>query len=420
MNHFFIKYLIAQLKRALRLFPAIFCVTFILCILIGVLSFALLKDSADQEKNNKYKIGIVGDAEDSFLGVGIHTLQRIDDSGYILEFQEMSEKEARNKMSTGGLLVYFVIPDHFIESVLHAEYNPITYVTTNGEASIGTAIMSELAESVTVLLQCSQTGIYAAQDYMIAHDTDDFWENTNRLNMLYIEQILNRNELFSVKTLGLSDQLSSTGYYFCGILILFLLLWGISAGSLFGQKNDSVSVLYYAKGKSMAALVLAEFLSYFALMSLTISCILLCMVRVVPDGVIERLNVAELKTLKGGELSVFWFRMLPVLLVIAALQFLLYEITNGILSGILWQFLTALALSYVSGCIYPVSFFPEKIRILSSLLPTGMARIYTGRLLTKEPAAGVFWGMMLYTILFLGAAVCVRTFRNVNRRQERT
>ena len=161
-------------------------------------------------------------------------------------------------------------------------------------------------------------------------------------------------------------------------------------------------------------------MSYFALMSLTISCILLCMVRVLPDGVIERLNVAELKTLKGGELSVFWFRMLPVLLVIAALQFMLYEFTNGVLSGILWQFLVALALSYVSGCIYPVSFFPEKIRILSSLLPTGMARIYTGRVLTKEPAAGVFWGMMLYTILFLGAAVCVRTFRNVNRRQERT
>ena len=76
--------------------------------------------------------------------------------------------------------------------------------------------------------------------------------------------------------------------------------------------------------------------------------------------------------------------MLPVVMLFAAMQLLLYEWISNPVTGILIQFLGAAGLGYLSGCFYPITFFPAEIQILAPYLPTGAAMRYSGALMTGQ------------------------------------
>lgn len=76
--------------------------------------------------------------------------------------------------------------------------------------------------------------------------------------------------------------------------------------------------------------------------------------------------------------------MLPVVMVFAAMQLCIYEWVSGPVTGVLIQFLAATVLGYLSGCFYPITFFPAEIQVLAPYLPTGAAMGYSGKLITGQ------------------------------------
>ena len=94
-----------------------------------------------------------------------------------------------------------------------------------------------------------------------------------------------------------------------------------------------------------------------------------------------------------------------------ALQFLLYELSQGVIQSVLLQFLTAMALGYVSGCLYPIRFFPEWMQQAAQWLPTGCAVTFLGAGLTRRAAPAAALGLALYTALFAAAAIWLRRRR---------
>ena len=77
-------------------------------------------------------------------------------------------------------------------------------------------------------------------------------------------------------------------------------------------------------------------------------------------------------------------RGLPVAVLAAAVSYLVYSLVSDLISGVLLQFFVSLALCFVSGCLYPVYFFPSGVQRVAAWLPTGAARNYL---------AGAPWGL---------------------------
>jgi ABC-type uncharacterized transport system permease subunit len=75
------------------------------------------------------------------------------------------------------------------------------------------------------------------------------------------------------------------------------------------------------------------------------------------------------------------------------------------MGGVLLNFFGTLALCFVSGCMYPVYFFPVALQKLSAYLPTGLARTQLSGCLTGKTEFLPGLLLTLYGIVFLALSV---------------
>ena len=121
-------------------------------------------------------------------------------------------------------------------------------------------------------------------------------------------------------------------------------------------KGHALPALLSSKGQNTLSQMAGEFVAYFVLMATSF---LLVIVLVAVAMGLTGFTLPEWEREGIGILFGFYVKMLPVAAVICAMQLLLFELTSDMVSGILLQFLCALSLGYLSGCFYPISFFPE-------------------------------------------------------------
>ena len=92
------KYFTLQLKRRMLKCPLVLAVSFFIMCVALVCGSLLMSAVSGGEKNAKINVGIVGNASDSYLGVGIHALRNIDSSRFTVNFEEMNEEDAKEKL----------------------------------------------------------------------------------------------------------------------------------------------------------------------------------------------------------------------------------------------------------------------------------------------------------------------------------
>lgn len=399
-------YLLAQMKRVKKALPAVLIMTLLLTGCIALISKVMLIADSSSEKKQKVQIGLVGDISGSYLGFGISALQHLDSSRFAIEFIEMEEEEARDRLNHGTLSAFVIVPEGFVEAAVRGENMPLTYVSTSGSLRLGSMIMNELVNTISSLLTESQNAIYGMQNYLVNNGMSDiYWQATDELYLRFLDFILGRTSVYELEIMCLSGNLSMIGYYLCGFTVLFLLLWGIAGSPLYIKKDHALPALLSSKGQNTLSQMAGEFVAYFVLMATSF---LLVIVLVAVAMGLTGFTLPEWEREGIGILFGFYVKMLPVAAVICAMQLLLFELTSDMVSGILLQFLCALSLGYLSGCFYPISFFPESIQIVQPLLPTGVAVNYGGNLLMEESTAIDMVLLLGYLLLFLVLATAVR------------
>lgn len=399
-------YLLAQMKRVKKALPAVLIMTLLLTGCIALISKVMLIADSSSEKKQKVQIGLVGDISGSYLGFGISALQHLDSSRFAIKFIEMEEEEARDRLNHGTLSAFVIVPEGFVEAAVRGENMPLTYVSTSGSLGLGSMIMNELVNTISSLLTESQNAIYGMQNYLVNNGMSDiYWQATDELYLRFLDFILGRTTVYELELTGLSGNLSMIGYYLCGFTVLFLLLWGIAGSPLYIKKDHALPALLSSKGQNTLSQMAGEFVAYFVLMATSF---LLVIVLVAVAMGLTGFTLPEWEREGIGILFGFYVKMLPVAAVICAMQLLLFELTSDMVSGILLQFLCALSLGYLSGCFYPISFFPESIQMVQPLLPTGVAVNYGGNLLMEESTAIEMMLLLGYLLLFLVLATAVR------------
>lgn len=398
----FCAYFTAQCKRIIKILPSVLVTTVILVCGLALLASALFQLENAQEKKQKVEIGLVGSTEGSYLGFGIKALQSLDSSRFAVDFQEMdSEKEAREALEKGKLSAYALIPDGFVDALVRGENMPITYVTSAGAAGIGSMVMNELVETISDLITESENGIYGAQKFLREQGREDiYWEASERLNLRFLDFILGRDLIYKIELTGVSGGLALTEYYTCSIIILFLLFWGIAATPFLIHREFYVFKLLQAKGLSAGWQILAEYGAYILLLSGSF----------LPVMIFAGTAAAKTEFVTLGP-PLRFFGMVPVILLFSAMQLVVFEWTANPVTGALIQFLCALGLGYLSGCFYPVTFFPAGVQLLAPFLPTGAAMKYSGEMMLGNTAYGDLVVMGLYGAVFFLAAVLLRKRR---------
>ncbi len=398
-----------QLKRAGKALPGICLLTVFLTVGLLVLMKAMFLIEESKSENRIVNVGIVGDIDDTYLGIGIEVIKNMDGIRNLADIQTMTEEEAKQAFASGDISAYLLVPEGFIDSVVYGENKQLTYVTNEAAQDIGGLLINELVGSISQMITMTQTSVQSMQSYMLEHDMrDGLWEATEGINIAYIEVVLNRMDMFELEELGISNSISFTGHLFTGILVLLMLLWGINSVSLLVRSENSLLKILHTRGLNSRKQVLSEVGAYLVLQCASLLCVFICVIII---KAAFGLSIREWDVLEAGEKLLFVVKLVPVVMLTATMQALLYELVTNVVTGVLLQFVVAVSMAYVSGCIYPLSFFPEALQVLGAYSPIGVALRYLQKNLTYRNGWGEFCIMILYILLFVGLHIWKRNLR---------
>ena len=407
-----IKYFYLQIKRLFKILPALLIAWLVLAAALGVFLGGMIENDKNDIKNQKFKISVVGSAEDNYLSMGITALETLDSTRFAVEIEQTDEKTARKNLESGKTAAYVVIPDGFSQAAARGEIMKIKYYTTDSAVGVVSIFKDEVTKTISDILVDSQKGVYGLSA-AISENTSvkDTSKNMTKLALEYVSLILKRSEIYTVAALGVSEGLSTAGYFLCGILTLFILLLGIVATGVFIKKDNSLCRVIRAKGIGAVRQVACEYLAYFLLIFL-ITALIIAILSFVSVGEI----IPDISWLTPAGLPLLLIKLIPAVAIITALQFLLFEISSNLVSGVLLQFLTAVSLGYISGCFYPIYFFPEAVQSFSNLLPSGIARVQLSSCLSRNSDYRSLLLCAAYFIIMISATVIVRRFKIVGRK----
>lgn len=400
-------YFYAQLLRAFKLLPGLALMTAVTCILLGVCGLLFLKTRESAEDKQKYKIGLVGNTEDAYLGFGIQVVQTLDASRFMIEFTDMTEEEARAALQRGDLSCYARIPEGLVASLVSgANHRKITFVASGEHQGMGAVLTGSLSDVVSRLVTYSQSAVYGMQTVLREKGMEDMIPQAEKkLSLRLMNIIWNRLDFYEVETKGVSNGVSAEGYYFCSILIVLLMTSGLYTASFLYKRKKELHRLMAARGLGASLQIAGEYGAYLFLFVCSMAGAFLT-AGVILSG--DFLQIPEWEGAGAGALIGFFCALLPVAAMLAAMVFLLYEAAEGVVGSMLLQFVGGVAMCYLSGCFYPASFFPRALERLGRLLPTGAALAYADGIMLGEISVKALFGMLAYFLLFLGTALCIR------------
>lgn len=401
-------YFLLQLKRCARFLPFVLIISLLLCAGLGMLLRALFQTNGNSEENQKITIGVVGDTNSSYLNFGLEAIKTFDTSRFSINIEEMSERAAERALENGEIAAYVIIPEGFVDDMVMGDVGQLSYVTTDGAVNIASLFKEEVSEMVATFAVESQMGIYGLQTLLRENKIKGVYDYSDQLTLKYFSLILGRTHMVDTDNIGVSDNLSFIGYMCCGIVIFLLLLCGISACPLFVRRDMSLPQLLSSTRRSPFLQVSGEFFGYFCMMLCNFTLIFVMLVLVAEDAITL---IPELEYFSRKEILTLGLKMLPAVLTLCALQFLLFELCSGVVSGVLLQFISTISLGYISGCFYPSSFFPPTIQSVAKFTPSDVARRYMCKLISEKGASTELVTLFVMFCLLFACAVLVRNYR---------
>lgn len=375
----------------------------VLVLLIGLLTAltVTVRTDAAAEENQKVRIALVGTADDNMIQMGLAAMRSFDSTQFSMELVEMTEPEARTALQRGKIGAYLVMPDGFMDEAMNGNILPIKFVSTTGAASMVTIFKEEVSRVIASLLLESQQGVYGMQQAMRDNEIGDRGKHMTDLAMTYVEYVLVRDKVYQVNSLGISDALSLADYLVCGLAVLLLHLACLPFAPLMIRRDLSLCRMLSAKGKPAFAQSLCDLGVY-----------LLGIVVLVALFVFGGTAIAgdTLGDLNGGDILL---RSLPVLVMVCAFSFMLYALTADLISGVLLQFFLSAALCFISGCMYPVHFFPISVQRIAAWLPACLARSQLAGCITGGHNIQTALLLLAYALVFsaVGTAARVRAVK---------
>lgn len=393
------RFLLTQGKRLWRYLPVALCVT---ALLLGGLTVAvgqLLDQTANDEQHQKIHIAIAGETDHSLLQLGFAALTTLDSSRLSMEVLQMTEAEAEAALRQGDLSAYVVIPQGFVEQAMRGNLTPLKFVTNTTAGDLVTLFKSEITRVVSDLVIGAQQGVFGMGDALRENGLGaKLPGQMDKLAFQYVDYILLRDRIYAVEELGVANNLSLGDALLCGLSVLLILLMALPFAPVMVASDEALSRMLHARRLAAPRQMVATAAAYGLTLTLMVA---------LPVGV----ALCLFPHLLAVSVPAALLRLLPVLFSLAALSFLLYSLTDHLIGGVLTHFFGTVALCFVSGCLYPVHFFPVAVQNLARYLPTGLAHTQLAGCLTGADTTSSALLLLGYGGVFLLAGVALRLRR---------
>lgn len=378
----------------LRILPPILLVAALLFGCVIVAYGAVQELDEDSGKTTKFRVGVVGTAGDMYLQLGFKALQSLDSSRFAVELVEMDEQEAELAMRKGKLSAFIVIPDGFLDAALRGEIIPVKFVCSTASLNLVTLLKDELTQVIETLLLESQKGTYGAWGAMEENGLDGN-QLINDISIEYAEFVFDRSNMYRASRIMAFDGLGLDGYLISGFCVMLFMLICLTFAPAMIRRDHALSRMLSAYRRPVFFQVVCDFAAYFLGLICVIGIALLVAVS------LSWCNVTCQVILRG----------LAVVFCLAAMSFLMYEIASDLISGVLLQFFMILALCFVSGCLYPITFFPDNLQKLAGFLPTGLARVQVANSMLGISSRVVMIALLGYGCFFFAGSMLVRKLK---------
>ncbi len=389
-----------QWKRVSRYLIGALCVVLVLMGGLLVAYRAMTSAAAGSEENQKIQVAICGDVDDPIMQMGLQAVMALDSSQYSLDVQILEEEEAADALEAGEIAAYVVVPEGFMNGAFCGELIPMTMVTTPGSASIVSIFKDEVTAMIAGMVVDAQKGVFGLIDLLGEYEIPDEQIFIDTLAFEYVDFILSRNEVYTLEELGIADDLRFSTYLLCGLAVLLVMLACLPFAPLMIRQDDALGRMLAAKGKPLWKQCLCQFgawvLGMIALLIVLLLAAAVCLALLKPDA-LKELPI----------LSIF-INGVPVIVMAAALSYFLFSLSQDLISGVLLHFFLVVAMCFVSGCMYPVYFFPQSIQRLAGFLPTGVARSQLAGVFTGEFPWNSFGLLMAFSTVFLALGTGIR------------
>ncbi|MBE5937321.1 MAG: ABC transporter permease [Lachnospiraceae bacterium] len=394
-------YMVTNVRRMVKLCPAIIIGLSILCfsVLIGAKVFL---GNSIEESRKKLVIGAVGDVKNDFFESGLTALCNLDATRFIIEIVSLDIEEAESLIREGKLTSYMVIPEGFVNSVMYGDNDKvITYVCGEGDKGLTSIIMEEIVETFSNYITYSQSAIYASSKLKKDNGMGSLSDKELLdINTRYINLVLGREKTCELELIGVGNELSTVGYYFCGLLVVVFMLFGISCNLYYNRRSKQIQRLLYSKGHGFLRQIIDEYVPVLLINLVAALIIWFVLSVLVNEGSI---NIFQLEMNPIRSFWLFLPKMIPVIILISIMQLLIYEITQNMVSSILLQFIVSISMAYVSGCFYPKQFFPEVLQFVGDMMPAGVCINYMSSCITGNSMFGsLIYMIVLSAIMFFG------------------
>ncbi len=391
-----VRYFQIRCKQLIRLLPWILAAALLLLIAGALAGTAAVRQNAEGSDHQKYTIALCGAGEDPLLQLGITALKSLDETRFSVQILEMEEPEARQALKSGQIGGYVVIPEGFLESALGGNVHTLRFVTAQEGTAVEALFRDEITDVISQILLTAQRASYGAYYAFYENGMED--QALSALNELCIEYVflaLDRAQAHELQVLGFGSGLALGEYLICGLSVLLIFLLCLSFAPMLVQKDVSLGRMLAARGCHAAAQAGIDFVC----MQLGLGAVL--------GAVFLLMGTFEIS------LPFAWYQILPVSFLAAAIGLLLNSLARELISAVLVQFFVTVSMCFVSGCMYPVFFFPVSVQRLAAWLPTGLCREYLAVCVTGEMTRDHWMPLLLTAVAIAFVAVWIRRGRIV-------
>lgn len=394
----FIRYALLQFKRVYKLSLYSIAASFImLSILLGIGYIAFSLDSSAEDVK-KVHIAIVGNPEESYIGIGISALKSLDSSRHSIDFENLSEEEAKKSLEEGRIAGYLLISDDFLSALGRGEHGKLIYVSKQG-AILADNIVKEIADIISVSLFNSEKAIYAMQDIVRDKKSGDLSKVTEDMNRLYVSRIFARSKLYEVENLNLYEDIEVKDYYTVALLAFFIMLAGLGLSGLLVKRDFSIYKILAASGFSASLQVFTEYMAAYAFNLISM---------ILPLTVLHLLKTLSVIDIDVTALGI---TALYISLAFTALYQLIYEAIHDYLAAVSTIFILSISMAYLAGVFYPISFFSDTTVAFTSLLPGNIAlELMLENIDGFYMGAGAF-ALNSYTVVFILLSILIRSMK---------
>lgn len=393
------KYFCAQLKRLLRIALPVLLVTAILFGCLMVVFDTVSSMTEESKITTKFKIGVVGTASDFYLQMGLKAMDSIDSTRFSIELVEMEENAAEEAMRKGTIAAFVVFPEGFLDAAFRGTIMPLKLVTAAGAVGFVSLVKDEFSQLLEIMLLEAQKGIYGAGDAMNSLGLSGS-KVVNDISISYAEFVFSRGNIYRSSTLEAFDGLGLMGYMVTGLCILLFMLICLTFAPVMIRRDHALWRMLCAQGRGVLAQTLCDFGVY--LLGLVL----------IAAVVLAYLVFWMQATVTGTMI----LQALPALLLLGAMSFLMYELASDMVTGVLLQFFATLVLCFITGCLYPITFFPDGVQKLAAFLPTGIARMQIANCMLGSFDLGNTLAALGYGCGFLVVAVLIRRLKTAGIR----